>query len=286
MSQMRLNSLLPSQLYISQLKYDYWSERLLSSGLLDYEPVPIKRIGNDIFLTDGHTRALVLWQHGVREVDAYFDTDDEDWIAYVEDLKWCRDAQIRSVADLSARIIPHAEYEVKWCGLCENAHRTRESNPLEGVHISLEEDQNARKSIGREVLENLPQWFGIPEATVEYVNTSASLPFVRVDLYDKPIGFCAIKVNFDLNADLYVLGILPEFHRKGIGRLMLDFVCDYCRKTDIPYMTVKTLGEKHPDPNYRKTREFYLSYGFKPFEDFPNLWDPANPCLYMLKPLK
>ena len=51
-------------------------------------------------------------------------------------------------------------------------------------------------------------------------------------------------------------------------------------------MTVKTLSERHPDKNYAKTRDFYEKCGFRVFEEFPELWGEANPCLYMIKEVK
>jgi hypothetical protein len=208
MPRARLDTLLPTQLYISELKHQYWSERLSANGVDDYEPVPVKRIGNDLFMTDGHTRAVVLWQLGVREIEAYDDADELDWFAYLEDLKWCRDGRVLTVVELAERIIPHDDYEVKWRGRCEAAHKRREHDPLGGVSIQLEFDRSAKAAVAREVLENLPQWFGIPEAVEEYVTASVDLPFVR---------------------------------------------------------------------------GFYLSCGFMPFEEFPDLWGEANPCLYMIR---
>ena len=49
------------------------------------------------------------------------------------------------------------------------------------------------------------------------------------------------------------------------------------------YMTVKTLSSSRPDEYYDRTRGFYLSIGFQPLEEFPTLWNEANPCLLMIK---
>jgi GNAT superfamily N-acetyltransferase len=135
------------------------------------------------------------------------------------------------------------------------------------------------------VLESLPEWFGIPESIEHYVETAAELPFFRADLYDKPVGFCTLKINYQINADLYVLGIFRELHRLGIGKKLISTIESYCRKNGIRYLTVKTLSEAHPDKFYRKTRQFYTACGFKPFEEFPDLWGKENPCLYLLKPI-
>lgn len=46
---------------------------------------------------------------------------------------------------------------------------------------------------------------------------------------------------------------------------------------------VKTLGESHPDVNYKSTREFYYKAGFFPLEEIKEIWGKENPCLIMVK---
>jgi len=69
----------------------------------------------------------------------------------------------------------------------------------------------------------------------------------------------------------------------GIGTKMIALCEDYCRKNKLTFLTVKTLDESRADEGYAKTRQFYLSVGFKPLEVFPLLWDESNPCLLMAK---
>ena len=92
-----LCSIRPTQLYISEKKYRGSLAMFEKHGYDVYEPLPIKKIGKDIFFTDGHTRALILWQNGKHEADVYYDTDAMDWIMYLVDLEWCRDSEIRSI---------------------------------------------------------------------------------------------------------------------------------------------------------------------------------------------
>jgi ribosomal protein S18 acetylase RimI-like enzyme len=48
-------------------------------------------------------------------------------------------------------------------------------------------------------------------------------------------------------------------------------------------MQVKTLGPSRPDEHYAKTRAFYEALGFRPLEEFKQIWDENNPCLVMVK---
>ena len=117
-----LDSILPTQLYISKEKYHDSLTVFEKQGLEVYEPLPVKKIGSDIFFTDGHTRALVLRQKGVCKVRAYFDTDDMDWIMYLIDLQWCRAKGIKSIKDLQSRIVGEQEYKKKWIDRCSASH--------------------------------------------------------------------------------------------------------------------------------------------------------------------
>ncbi len=79
------------------------------------------------------------------------------------------------------------------------------------------------------------------------------------------------------------MGILPDYHRKGIGRALIDSVMSWTKERGYEFLQVKTLDESHPDVHYSGTRKFYLSVGFRPLECLPELWGKENPCLIMIK---
>ena len=133
------------------------------------------------------------------------------------------------------------------------------------------------------VLRALPDWFGIESAIVDYVNDVRPMPFYAAFDDGGPVGFVAIKRHNQHTAEVYVMGILQDFHRMGIGTKLIALCEDYCRKNKMTFLTVKTLDESRADEGYAKTRQFYLSVGFKPLEVFPLLWDASNPCLFMAK---
>lgn len=155
-----------------------------------------------------------------------------------------------------------------------------------GFEIDFEEDFSKHWQITNDVLRALPEWFGLEDSIAEYCEESVRLPMVVLYLDEKPIGFCSFKTNFDVNCDLYVLGILPLYHHKGLGQQMVAFIEEHCREKRLPYMSVKTLSERHPDEFYARTRKFYEKCGFIAFEEFPELWGAENPCLLMIKPVK
>lgn len=135
------------------------------------------------------------------------------------------------------------------------------------------------------ILRALPQWFGIEEATQHYIDSISELPTFLAFFQQDCVGFLSIKPFLEYAADIYVMGIHPDYHHQGIGKTLLRAAEDYLRSQGVLFLQVKTLSERHPDPFYAKTRAFYQAVGFVPLEEFPELWGPQNPCLQMIKAL-
>lgn len=133
------------------------------------------------------------------------------------------------------------------------------------------------------ILRALPEWFGIEAATVQYIRDVDELPTFVAFVDGRAVGFMTVKQHFPQAAELYVLGVLPEMHHRGVGRALLARVEAYLREQGVEYLQVKTLNATHPDPGYTKTRLFYEAMGFTPLEEFKTMWDEANPCLLMVK---
>ena len=49
-----------------------------------------------------------------------------------------------------------------------------------------------KQAIAREILEALPEWFGIPQAREQYIAQSAGQPFFAALQEERPIGFCCL----------------------------------------------------------------------------------------------
>ncbi len=280
-STLPVDGMMPSQLYVSEPKYNYWKRRLFSGD--SYDPIPIKRIGDLVFCTDGHSRALATWEAGHTELVVEDDTDELDWMAYLEDVKWCSEEGIRSIADLSSRIVDEQDYQRLWRDRCANARQELIEEPFRGIELRIAEDPVERAKVCEMVLRSLPEWFGIEESIREYVNDVAGLETVVMYAFGTAIGFVSSMYHTSRHVDLHVLGLLREFHGRGLGTKLLDEAEGNASARGVRYVTVKTLADSHPDRNYAKTREFYLRRGYERFEVFPELWGKANPCLYMLK---
>lgn len=150
--------------------------------------------------------------------------------------------------------------------------------------IKISESKLGQGALCEAILRLLPEWFGIESAIVEYVQQIDTLP-TFLALNEKQVaGFLSIKQHNEFSAEIYVIAIHPQFHRQGIGTQFMKVAEAELKKLGIEYLQVKTLGTSHSDPYYAKTRAFYESVGFKPLEEFQELWK-NYPCLQMIKSL-
>ena len=116
------------------------------------------------------------------------------------------------------------------------------------------EDSAQRSRICREILADLPGWFGLPESNARYEREVADLTTFAVG----ESGFLSLKLHFRESAEVYVMGVRQQ---------------------------VKTLGPSHPSERYALTRRFYESRGFAALEELHGLWDDDNPTLILVKHL-
>lgn len=136
-----------------------------------------------------------------------------------------------------------------------------------------------------EILRSLPEWFGIEEAIVSYRQDIEKMPtWVAVD-NERIIGFLTVNYHNEYSAEIQVMGVRKEYHRKGIGRALVVHIEKLLHEKKIEYLQVKTLGPSRVCEEYEQTRRFYEQLGFRPLEESTKIWDDANPCLIMVKKL-
>lgn len=143
------------------------------------------------------------------------------------------------------------------------------------------QDAGERSRLCESVLRDLPEWFGIEEATTAYIRTVADLPTFGVD--DDAI--LSLKLHNPQAAEVYVMGVRRTRHRHGLGTALLRAAEAYLSARGVEYLQVKTLGSSDPDAGYARTRRFYEARGFVPLEELHDLWE-QNPCLIMVKHLR
>lgn len=134
-----------------------------------------------------------------------------------------------------------------------------------------------RQKIARTILESLPEWFGIPEALEDYVTDSKDRPFFCALIGEAPAGFLYLKETGRHTAELAVMGVCKEHHRKGIGRALFAAAKCEAERMGYSFLQVKTV-QMGKYEIYDETNRFYLSMGFRELEVFPTLWGEENPC--------
>lgn len=138
-------------------------------------------------------------------------------------------------------------------------------------------DPAEKKRISRTILEALTDWFGIQESREEYIENSGEQIFLADIRENDPLGFLCLKETGKDTMELAVMGVMKEYHRKGIGRELFEAAKEYAAHRGYSFLQVKTVQMGRYE-SYDRTNQFYLSLGFKEFEVFPTLWDEWNPC--------
>ncbi|MFW5913986.1 MAG: GNAT family N-acetyltransferase [Bacillota bacterium] len=145
--------------------------------------------------------------------------------------------------------------------------------------------QTIKQRITKEVLNDLPEWFGIDEATETYVENVKDKPFLAVYDADTIVGFYALREENSDTLDMYVLGVKKAYHGQGIGVQLQNRVEAYAKDKGYRFLIVLTLSPSRPDSAYAKTPEFYERMGFRALYEDERIWDSDNPAVLYIKNL-
>ena len=85
----KLDKMQPSQLFINSEKLALVIEAL-DADPKSLEPIPVKKIGDEVVFVDGHTRAFAAFLRRMLEVRVYWEEDELDWDAYKICVNWCK----------------------------------------------------------------------------------------------------------------------------------------------------------------------------------------------------
>ena len=143
-------------------------------------------------------------------------------------------------------------------------------------------DKKEKEIISRDILNDLPEWFGMPESTEEYIKDSQDKPFLACFIDNEAAGFVVLNATSNDCADIFVMGIKKKYHRMGAGRKLNAAYEEMAKKLGYTYSQVKTVKMGYYK-EYDITNQFYISMGYKELECFPTLWDEWNPCQIYIK---
>jgi ribosomal protein S18 acetylase RimI-like enzyme len=139
--------------------------------------------------------------------------------------------------------------------------------------------------VAEAVMRALPEWFGLEEPLLGYVEAAKTLPTLIASEAERDVGFLTIKQHTAGAAEIVAMGVLPDRHRRGIGRALVEAAAADMAAEGTRLLQVKTLGPAHPSLRYARTRSFYEALGFIAMEETTAVWGEANPCLIMVKAL-
>ncbi|MGI9603407.1 MAG: GNAT family N-acetyltransferase [Acidimicrobiales bacterium] len=137
-----------------------------------------------------------------------------------------------------------------------------------------------------DILESLPEWFGLADANRAYIGSLHELPaFVAVDDDGALLGFVAVRSHTETSAEIEVMAVRRRHHRGGTGRRLVEIAIEWCRDHHIRWLHVKTRGPATYDDDYERTRRFYLAVGFEPLYESLTEWGADDAALIMVMAL-
>jgi ribosomal protein S18 acetylase RimI-like enzyme len=72
------------------------------------------------------------------------------------------------------------------------------------------------------ILRGLPEWFGVEQATAQYVRDLESLPGLVAIQGGRVLGFLALRPHNTAASEIHVLAVHRDHHRSGIGRALFQ----------------------------------------------------------------
>jgi GNAT superfamily N-acetyltransferase len=100
-----------------------------------------------------------------------------------------------------------------------------------------------RAALCREALESLPEWFGRPASVEAYVAAAETLPMpARFAPSGMIAGFLSLKIHTPAATEIDVMGVEPAWHRRGVGRALVEAAPAEARARGAGFLKVKTLA--------------------------------------------
>ncbi len=150
--------------------------------------------------------------------------------------------------------------------------------------LTIERRDGACGDACREILRELPEWFGMPESNEAYVRDADAMPAWLAQEGGRAQGVLLLKAHEDA-VEIWLIAVRRARRGGGLGSALLHEAERYARERGARFLTVKTRGASAPEPSpeYDETRAFYRARGFAALEEFATLWDADNPALFMAK---
>lgn len=103
---------------------------------------------------------------------------------------------------------------------------------------------NQAKSLCKEITEDLPEYFGLPECNEQYYQGVQSKINFSLAADGKEVGLISIDFPYPNSANIYWMGILKTHHHKGYGAQLIEIASQYVKQYRAKMITVETLSPK------------------------------------------
>lgn len=150
------------------------------------------------------------------------------------------------------------------------------------MEIKKIENKALKGKIAKEILDDLPKWFGDEESKNEYIEDSLNFDFFSCYIDDLAVGFLSLKKNSPDTLEIDVIGVLAKYRNMGVGRKLMEHIFEYAKHLGYSILEVKTVASGYY-PEYDETNAFYKAMGFKSLEIIKELWAPHIPCQIYIK---
>ena len=135
----------------------------------------------------------------------------------------------------------------------------------------------------RNIIQQLPEWFGLPHANARYINEIVDKDVFGAIEEGKIVGLLALSYYFQKSAEIWWMGIEPTYHGRGLGKALVGAAKNRAKEQGCDHLLVTTLSPRREDKNYAKTRAFYEKVGFAPLIEFNE--NDFNPMMCMMMTL-
>jgi ribosomal protein S18 acetylase RimI-like enzyme len=152
------------------------------------------------------------------------------------------------------------------------------------ISVSIESNPQRKREIQQNLTALLPDWFGQAKANLHYAEQAEVLTGYVAHIAGEAKGMLLLKRSSPISGEIYWIGVDPKYHRRGIGRALVEAACEDARASGIEYLFVCTLHPSETHEPYRRTRQFYEALGFQFVleEQFPK---EGNPLAYYMRRL-
>lgn len=140
-----------------------------------------------------------------------------------------------------------------------------------------------KSAVCARLIAQLPKWFGRPQANAFHVNEIVDKDVFAACVDGIPQGLIALDFHFDATCEVWILAVSPEYHRRGLGRMLVERAETEACNRGCRFVAVQTVGPRAASPEYDLTRRFYEALEFAPLVAFEP--KPGDYMMWMVRSL-